>query len=169
MKKNAKGVMQINPEFLQKVHRIGFGWIFPKIAGRFRHIAVTVSQHKPPHFYEIPQMMKDFTEDLKMRLKHVPNLDHQNFLEELIGLLTWAHHRFLWIHPFVDYNGRIERLLINMVLLNLKLPPIELKVETKKGRTEYIKALQKADQGDYRSLKKLIRSAIEEAVKEIRG
>jgi len=78
-------------------------------------------------------------------------------------LLAWAHHRFLWIHPFQDYNGRIGRLLINIILLDLALPAIELKVETTTNRKRYIKALQAADQGDLKLLEKLIEQALQEA------
>lgn len=73
----------------------------------------------------------------------------------------------MWIHPFVDYNGRIARVLINIILLNLNLPPIELKVETTLGRSKYIKALKKADSGKYNDLQAIIKSALEEAAKEI--
>lgn len=77
------------------------------------------------------------------------------------------HHKFLWIHPFQDYNGRIGRLLINIVLLNLNLPPIELKVETTEGRKRYVEALQKADKNSFESLEKIIKSAIQETAKEL--
>ena len=56
-----------------------------------------------------------------------------------------------------------------MILLNLALPPIELKVETKTGRKKYINALQKADEGNYEAVKKLIRQALEEAAKNLSG
>lgn len=101
------------------------------------------------------------------RLKHLPTLDQADFLEELIHFLAWIHHRFLWIHPFKDYNGRIGRLLINAVLLNLNLPPIELKVETKAGRKKYIHALKNADEGNYSSLEAIIRKAIEETTADL--
>ena len=164
LKQNKKGTISITSAFLQKTHHIGFGWIFPEMGGKFRLIEVTVSGHKPPPAHQIHPLMKDFTEDLKIRLKHLPLLEH-GFLDELIDLLAWAHHRFLWIHPFTDYNGRIGRLLMSMILLNLDFPPIELKIETKIGRANYIKALQEADKGFYNPLKKLIRSALEETVK----
>lgn len=166
LKEKKKGSIPITPAYFQKVHKIGFGWIFPEMGGKFRKIEVTVSKHKPPRAHLVSQLMQDFTEDLKIRFKHLPSLDRQNFLEELTDLLAWSHHRFLWIHPFVDYNGRMGRLLINIILLNLNLPPIELKVETKRGRATYVKALHAADQGYYNYLKKLVQFALEEAAKE---
>lgn len=167
LSKHAKGNIPITASFLQKVHKIGFGWIFPEMAGKFRTIEITVSKHKPPRFFQIPQMMEDFTEDLKVRLRCLPDLREDIFLDRFVELLAWAHHRFLWIHPFFDYNGRIGRLLISIILLNLNLPPIEFKVETKLGRTKYIRALAEADEGDFEALEKLIHSAIEEAVKKL--
>jgi len=68
---------------------------------------------------------------------------------------------------FKDYNGRIGRLLINVILLNLKLPPIELKIETKSGRQKYIQALQDADKSNYSKLEKIIQKAFEETTEKI--
>ena len=45
--------------------------------------------------------------------------DNEKFLGELVALLAWSHHRFLWIHPFYDYNGRISRLLNNISKIKL--------------------------------------------------
>lgn len=111
--------------------------------------------------------MDSYCKDLDERLKHLPTLNQSIFLEKLICFLAWAHHRFLWIHPFADYNGRIVRLLINVILLNLELPPIELKVETKKGRKKYVQALKNADGEDYSKLEKLIKDAIEETIEDL--
>jgi len=163
-----RGKIPLTVSFLQKVHKVGFAWIFPDICGKFRTFEVTVSKHKPPRFFQVPQMMEDFTEDLKTRIQHLPKFEEENFLKELVRLLAWAHHRFLWIHPFFDYNGRIGRLLISMILMNLNLPPAELHVETKIGRTKYVDALAKADVGDFVPLEKIILAALEEAARGVR-
>lgn len=163
------GNVNITVPFIKEAHKTGFGWIFPKFGGKFRAIEVTVSKHEPPKYYLVPQYMADFVMDLKTRLKHAPKIDDTNFIDWLTDLLAWAHHRFLWIHPFQDYNGRIARLLISIILLKLDLPPIELKVETPLGRKKYVRALQKADLGDYTELKVLIKAAIDEATKELLG
>ena len=115
----------------------------------------------------IPQLIDSYCKDITERLKHLPNLNQDDFFNELIRFLAWVHHRFLWIHPFRDYNGRIARLLTNVNLLNLDLPPLELRIETKAGRDKYVKALKNADQGDYSKLEELIKAAIEETSEEL--
>ena len=167
LQKHNKGAISITPTFIQKIHAVGFKWIFPKMGGKFRVIDVTVSNHTPPKFYLTPTLMVDFCRDIKTRLVHLPDIDNAEFLNKLIEFLAWMHHKFLWIHPFQDYNGRIGRLLINIILLNLNLPPIELKVETIKGRKRYVEALQKADKNNFKSLEKIIKSAIQETAKEL--
>lgn len=167
LRKSRSGKIVITTVFLKKVHQVGFCWIFPKMGGRFRNIEVKVSGHIPPKFYLVPQLIEDFVRDLKIRTHHLPEIDDVKFLDALIELLTWAHHHFLWIHPFVDYNGRIGRLLINIILLNLNLPPIEIKVETKIGRKKYIGALRAADFGNDLELRKIIKSALEEAAEDL--
>lgn len=167
LKKNANGEIILSLAFIKELHKIGFGWIFPEFGGQFRKIDVTVSRHNPPKFYLISQLMVDFIEDTEVRSKNIPKLENEKFLFELVSFLAWFHHKFLWIHPFQDYNGRIARLLINVILFNFNLPPIELKVETQQGRNRYVKSLDQADKGNFVELEKIIREAIEESVNEI--
>lgn len=167
LKKSKKMKVPTTAQFIRKIHLVGFGWIFPKTAGKFRKVEVTASDHTPPKYHQLPEFMENYCKDLGERSKHLPTLNEANFLEELVHFLAWIHHRFLWIHPFVDYNGRIGRLLINIILLNLDLPPIELKVETKAGRKRYIRALKNADNGDLSGLENLILEAIEETTENL--
>ncbi|MFA6973692.1 MAG: Fic family protein [Parcubacteria group bacterium] len=167
LQKNEKGNLPLTPEFIKQIHKVGFGWIFPTMGGKYRTIEVNVSKHIPPKFFLVPQLMVEFTQDLQIRIKHLPNIEDEKFLDELVILLAWAHHRFAWIHPFQDYNGRIGRLLNNIILLKINLPPIELKVETASGRNKYVKALQLADDHNYLKLEKIIEEAIEESIAEL--
>jgi len=168
LKKYKGGEITITPSFIKKLHEVGFLWIFPKISGQFRKVEVIVSEHTPPKFYLIPELMENYCQDIHTRVSHLPPISNINFLNELIELLTWVHHKFLWIHPFQDYNGRIGRLLVNIILLNLRLPPVELKIETKQDRKKYIEALQMADSGNYVKLEKIIESAIKESTEELK-
>ncbi len=168
LEKHKKGNISITPKFIQEIHAVGFQWIFPEMCGKFRKVDVIVSAHNPPKFYLMPQLLENFCLDIKMRVKYLPDIKELKFLEKLIEFLAWMHHRFLWIHPFQDYNGRIGRLLTNVLLLNLNLPPIELKIETKEGRKKYIKALQEADNGNLSKLEKLISLSLQEAITELR-
>lgn len=167
--KNEKGELPLTSEFVKELHRIGFIWIFPKMGGKYRNIEVMVSKHTPPKFYLIPQLMVEFFEDLKTRIKHLPKIDEENFLDELISLLAWSHNKFLWIHPFQDYNGRIGRLLNNIILLNLNLPPINTNIDTKSNRAKYIEALQLADNHSFSKLEDIMKKAIVKTIVSLKN
>lgn len=70
----------------------------------------------------------------------------------------------MWIHPFQDYNGRVARLLTNLVLLNVDLPPLEITAETEKDRNQYIEAMKAADKNNYDRLEDLIAKALKESL-----
>ncbi len=59
------------------------------------------------------------------------------------------HHRFVNIHPFDDGNGRLGRILMNLILMQHGYPPAIIKL---KDRATYIDALINANTGDYELL-----------------
>ena len=58
-----------------------------------------------------------------------------------------AHYRLVYIHPFVDGNGRTSRLLMNLRLIQAGYPPVIIKVQ---DRFTYYDALETANSGDIR-------------------
>lgn len=159
---------KITPELIKEIHKRGFEFIFPDWAGKFRTVDVTVGEYEPPHYSKIPELIKILCDDLKERLKHIPpQEDEEKYLAGIIELLAWFQHQFVWIHPFKDYNGRIARLLTNLLALNLGLPIIIIKAETAKDRTKYINAMKAADTHDYLKLEILIADALKESLEKI--
>jgi len=59
-------------------------------------------------------------------------------------LSTLFHHRFVGIHPFDDGNGRMTRLLSNLILMKAGYPPLIVR-QDEKG--EYYGVLSQADAG----------------------
>lgn len=159
--------VSIAPQIILDVHRVGFGFIFPDWAGKFRIIDVTVGEYEPPRYSRIPELIKKLCDDLAERLKHLPSPEfEERFLAEVIELLAWLQHRFVWIHPFKDYNGRMGRLLTNLLALNLSLPLFELKAEKERDRERYIQAMKSADKQDYSKLENLIAKALKESLEK---
>jgi len=67
------------------------------------------------------------------------------------------HAAFERIHPFLDGNGRTGRLILNLMLVRLGYPPA---IIYKRQRSEYLRALRRADAGDPGSLGELLARAI---------
>jgi Fic family protein len=70
--------------------------------------------------------------------------------------LLWIaerHAEFERIHPFEDGNGRVGRLLTNLLLVRLGYPPA---IILKRDRTSYLSALAKADDGNVQPLANLV-------------
>jgi len=63
--------------------------------------------------------------------------------DDPVLVAAWFHHRFTQIHPHQDGNGRVARAITALILLRADLLPL---VVDRDLRTEYIKALELADQ-----------------------
>ncbi|MBI2404938.1 Fic family protein [Candidatus Gottesmanbacteria bacterium] len=154
----------ITPEFICRVHDVSFGWIFPRWAGKYRTTQVTFSGKEAPPSFQVPELVINLCKDLAERLTHLPSKENERFIIEVVSMLAWFQHRFVFIHPFRDYNGRTARMLTILILLKLNLPPIEIKVEKDRDRKTYLTAMQKADNGDYSLLERLISDTLTEAL-----
>ncbi len=166
--KLSKAKTQITPQLICDVHKEGFGFIFPDWTGKFRIIDVTVGDFEPPHFSRIPELVKNLCDDLSIRFRNLSSpVDEEQFLSDVIGLLAWFQSRFVWIHPFNDYNGRVARLLTNLLLLNLGFPVLEIRADTGVDREAYIEAIKAADKNDYSKLELLLSDALKESLEKL--
>ena len=71
------------------------------------------------------------------------------------------HHRFVWIHPFFDGNGRTVRLIMNLLLMRDGFPPA---IILRNDRKKYYDALNKANNSDYNKLILLVAQAMERSL-----
>ncbi len=76
-------------------------------------------------------------------------------------------YHFVRIHPFPDFNGRISRIIMNMVFQSAGCyVPIAIRGDGK-GRKRYFSALKRANDGDMRRLETLIAMRVTETFQEI--
>jgi len=76
------------------------------IPGELRHRDVAVGNHIPISSGAVPRFLRRF-EEVYSRLGKT----------EAILATGAAHHRLAWIHPFLDGNGRVARLMSHATLL----------------------------------------------------
>ncbi|HXQ46543.1 MAG TPA: Fic family protein [Caulobacteraceae bacterium] len=110
-----------------------------QFGGRFRKEPIYVGNHRPPHFKEVPEEMDRLISTV-----------HENWFDwrptEIAAYGLW---RLLWIHPFVEGNGRTARAACYYLLCThygTLLPGKKsLPERIREDRTPYYAALQAAD------------------------
>ncbi|KAG8190992.1 hypothetical protein JTE90_010850 [Oedothorax gibbosus] len=131
------------------VHRRVLGHVDPVGAGAFRQAQVFVGEHVPPLAADVAPLMEEFAawlgSDALRRLHPVK-------------AAALAHYKLVFIHPFVDGNGRTARLLMNMLLMRSGYPPVIIR---KQERAHYYAAIQLANEGDVRPFVRFIAHATE--------
>ena len=80
------------------------------IGGELRHGEVIVGRHLPPPAASLPNFLA--------RFEQVYNPEHLSKVRQVLSIAA-AHHRYLWIHPFYDGNGRVTRLMSHALLKRL--------------------------------------------------
>ncbi len=92
---------------IRRLHRVMFGDLLPW-AGEFRRDDRGPGGKVPVPWYQVPVAVREFTDNLRV---WVASLPPDPALEQLANLVADAHHKFQWIHPFQDTNGRTGRVL----------------------------------------------------------
>jgi Fic family protein len=77
--------------------------------GQLRERDVDVGRHVPPAHEAVPAFLKRFDEVYATK----------RGLDDLLIVISCAHQRFAWIHPFIDGNGRAARLQTHCALSTL--------------------------------------------------
>jgi Fic family protein len=99
----------LTEEDILNIHRLFYQQIDAVKAGHYRNVKVYISgsRYAVAAVSKIPGEMQDLVKWYN---------DNEKKLHP-IELAATLHQRFVFIHPFVDGNGRVARLLMNLALL----------------------------------------------------
>ena len=118
--------------------------------GQFRTVPVYIrgANMTPPPASRVEPLMREW----------IAWIDGEGKEYEPVMRAAIAHHAFEAVHPFLDGNGRVGRLLLNLMLMREGYPPALL---LRDWRVRYIHALDTANTGNYNPLANLIGQATE--------
>jgi len=135
-----------------ELHRIVFSGILEN-AGSFRKSQVYVegSDFLPPPAFEVPVLIRELLEWLRTNPEELRPVE----------VAAVFHYRFVSVHPFDDGNGRVARLLMNLLLIRHGYP---FTVVRNYDRRRYYDSLRKADAGDLAPFVNFIGRCVEESL-----
>lgn len=101
----------ISADFIKELHRIVVGDLThegDKRAGAWRDEPryIANAEHQPPEPYDVPDLMREL-------IDYINNDGSEQY--DLLKIAI-TNHRFVWIHPFGNGNGRTDRLLTYALL-----------------------------------------------------
>lgn len=96
-------------------------------------------------FNKVPSKLKEFCEKLNLKRKDV---EKKTLIEQYL-LSFDAHYDLVTIHPWADGNGRMARLLMNMIQFEFGLIPAKI---LKEDKEHYIKALVETREADDKTI-----------------
>lgn len=144
---------EVSEELILLLHTMLVGAINDKIAGRFRG---------PNEYVRVGTFIAAAPEHITQRIEHMLvdyTSNHETYFVEKI---TRFHLEFETIHPFMDGNGRIGRVLINYQLFRLGFPPII--VRDKEKQMYYKSFMQYRDDNKMNILETIIARALMESL-----
>lgn len=125
---------ELTLDVILSLHKMLISNIRDDVAGRFRveNEYVRVGNH-------IASNPKEVVSRLERMLEEYNSSSHENIIKRIARL----HLNFEYIHPFVDGNGRIGRVINNYLLLREGFVPINIKFVDRK---KYYEAFREFDE-----------------------
>lgn len=141
---------KITEKDLKKLNEIVLNNIEKELKGEYRkqNVRILGARHFPPSHSKISKLMKDFLNWLWKKPEKL------NILEQA----ALAHYKLVAIHPWIDGNGRVARLLMNFILIKKGFPPA---IILKTDRPKYYRVLNQANLGNLKPFVLFIAQATE--------
>jgi len=127
--------VSLSVQLIKELHQKILNKIDMSAAGSFRSIdvAITGAKISPPSHLDVPHLISSIVE-----IENSANIHP-------IHKAAWIHWAFARVHPFVDGNGRVARLIQDCVLLKHRYVPASVQPEDRERH--YYESLESADLG----------------------
>jgi Fic family protein len=142
----------ITEHFIKSLHQIllkGIEYTYAKgLNGKLIQKPLTPGKYKirPNHVLTVSGNIHTYTEPEQVQIEMEKLIQWYNSDEaQNISAIERAaifHYQFVSIHPFDDGNGRLARLLMNLILMKDGFPPCIIQNENRK---QYLSELEKTD------------------------
>lgn len=145
-----KGNRQITESFIKELHALllkDIHFTYAKGAhGRLIKKNLNAGKYKilPNHVLTISGKIHKYTDPLHVHdeMEKLIQWLHQEKKMHIVEKAALFHYRFVAIHPFDDGNGRMARLLMNLILMKSGYPPCIIK---NINRRKYLESLELID------------------------
>lgn len=112
------------------------GGSFDASKGELRKLNVTAGAGGRSYmsYLKVPHRLEAFCKELNVRRRSIDSTD----ICSIYDLSFWAHYELVTIHPWADGNGRVSRLLMNLLQMEHDVLPMKV---MKQDKADYIQAL----------------------------
>lgn len=142
-------------ETLCQWHRAWLGNVY-SWAGQSRTVDMSKPNIRFASPVQIPKLAEKFEAKYLSRFTELPEMSD----EELVAFLAEVHVEFILIHPFREGNGRISRLLLDVMATKAGAEPLDYSLWDE-HKDFYFKAIQAGRDGDYQYVERLIQDVLE--------
>lgn len=148
---------------IREIHYLVLKGIDDDNAGKYRTVPVEISGSKfhPPGPESIAAEMQEVGSWLAEATVPGKKFPFASAGGILVGAV--AHTWFVRVHPFIDGNGRVARLLMNLVLMRFGIP---IAIISRDDRLRYYDALEAAQASDLSSFVALLCECVHESLEE---
>lgn len=135
-------------------HRQWLGSIY-EWAGALRGVNMSKGGFPFAAASNIPKLVDNFEKDFLARFPEISQFDNN----ALVSFLAKSHVEFILIHPFREGNGRISRLLMDVIATEAGKEPLNYSLFDE-HKEFYFKSIQAGVAGDYLHLERLIKDTL---------
>lgn len=135
-------------------HRRWLGQIYPW-AGQLRNVNMSKDGFPFAAAIQLPRLLADFEAKQLSRLTPCMGLA----VDQLIAAIAEVHVELILIHPFREGNGRLARLLADVMAVQAGLGPLDY-LSWKREKGGYIAAIHAGFSGDYQPMTAYVAKAL---------
>jgi cell filamentation protein len=141
---------KFNVKYIKRIHKLSLGHLY-SFAGKYRTVNMSKGGFLFPAAQFISQNMNNFEKEILLNLPTKYESD-----KSLIKDIAKVHGEFLFIHPFREGNGRVARVLANLMARKQGIKGLNFEKIDEKVFAEYVLAVQMVADRNYEPMEKII-------------